>query len=198
MYNADQQIFNEYISVAAPTIQTSFYDFNFSHVAAFLDSLSEDNIKTFPTLDNDSKSRFIIKLEITDDCSTNPPRLSQWLARFAQGSKGSGIKFEYGISELYESRLLDVALFRPLLLRFITYQLLEAKCFEFRAEACWFGRSLVDSYAHLSAHRRKILGNINRMPRLVKGRVGAELYVKYVTDREQRRVLENRDYYYFQ
>jgi hypothetical protein len=75
LYNADHQIFHEYISIAdtcVPTIRTTVYDFDFTPVAAFLDSLSEDNIKT---LEGNSKRRFIFKLEMTDHCSTNPPNM---------------------------------------------------------------------------------------------------------------------------
>jgi hypothetical protein len=135
MYNADHQILYEYISIAdicVPTIQTAIYDFDFTRVAAFLDSLSEDNIKT---LEGDSKRRFVIKLEMTDRCSTNPPNLWQWLARFAQGAKGAGISFHYRVSDLYPYRLADESL-----VRFISSQLLGAECFECPAEDCWIGR----------------------------------------------------------
>ena len=169
MCNADDQILNEYISAAstsAAAIQTTVYDFDFSHVAAFLDSLSGITVKT---LDNNSKRRFIIKLEITENFATTSPQLTQWLARFAQGSQGCGIRFEYKISRLYMSHFTEVFSLEPWLMRSIECHVLEAQCMESEAEACRIELALVDSHAHIRAHRRKVLDINRQMPHSGRG-----------------------------
>ena len=119
------------VILSAHTIRSRVYDLDFSHVAAFLDSLSEDTIKTFK---GDSKRRFIIKLGETDETSPSPS-LSRWMTRvlwaFPVGSKGSGIQFHYQVSDLYARGLANG------LNCFIRNYLLGRECFECQAEDCW-------------------------------------------------------------
>ena len=96
--NIDAQTHEEYNSIAygiAPFIQTTVHDFDFTHVMAFLDHLTDKEINTFPNLDCPSNRHFIINLEIDLGRPPNLHNLRSWLDRFRRGCKSSEIEFHY-------------------------------------------------------------------------------------------------------
>ena len=96
--NIDAQTHEEYNSIAygiAPFIETTVHDFDFAHVMAFLDHLTDKEINTFPNPDCPSNRHFIINLEIDLGRPPNFTNLRSWLDRFRRGCKGTGIEFHY-------------------------------------------------------------------------------------------------------
>jgi hypothetical protein len=97
MYNAPDQINAEYISHAASSasiINTIVYDFNFSHVEEFLDSLSEKDMEALPTIETPSNRRFIINLKFTG--ALYLANLDRWLDQFrCSCNKGFEVEFGY-------------------------------------------------------------------------------------------------------
>ena len=94
----DQGIQKEYVSIAfgrSRSIETTVHDFDFTHVMAFLDHLTDKEINTFPNLDYPSNRRFIINLEIDLGRPPNLTNLRSWLDRFRRGCKGTEIEFHY-------------------------------------------------------------------------------------------------------
>lgn len=97
----NQQIFDEYGFVArndAHRIETTVCDFDFSHVAEFLDQMSAKALQALPTQTNKSLRRFIIHLEISQARNPSSAPWVPWLKRFTAGKNGSGIEFEYQTS----------------------------------------------------------------------------------------------------
>ena len=106
MFNAPDQIKAEYISIAVETswvLETTVYDFDFTHVERYLSQMSDDNIKTFRTGEKPSLRRFIINLRLTPECPyLDPPYLGRWLERSRIGFKGAEIEFEYQVPVFYD------------------------------------------------------------------------------------------------
>ena len=101
MYNAPDNIKAEYIGIAcksASIIETVVYDFDFSHVETFLDTLSEQDIETLPRIDHPSSRRFIISLKLAGNYPLNLSNLHRWLDRFRDArNKVSEVEFEYEV-----------------------------------------------------------------------------------------------------
>ena len=100
MFNAPDQTKAEYVSLAvsrASITKTIVYDFDFSHVEALLNNLSEKDIETLSTIETPSSRRFIISLRFTGQYSLNLEEdLSRWLNRFRYScNKGSEVEFDY-------------------------------------------------------------------------------------------------------
>ncbi|KAK5137393.1 hypothetical protein LTR08_008971 [Meristemomyces frigidus] len=94
----NKQIHNEFFNVAslAGSISTSAFDFDFRHIVAFLNRLSDAELRVLPGVNTPAERCIKVDLTMTLDCSEEPPLLQRWINRAGHPTKkGTNLNFQY-------------------------------------------------------------------------------------------------------
>jgi len=99
--SVSKQVADEYqaiLYITVPKVIASVKDFNFSHIVAFLNKLSDAEVNALPDLVASPGERQIVaQLEVTKSCSHNPETLHRWLTRCEHPTK-KGIQLDLSYS----------------------------------------------------------------------------------------------------
>jgi hypothetical protein len=92
--------FSSILNTHSTSVTTTVTDFNFAHVVRYLNSLSVRELDFLPARGAPSDRKFIIELQATKDCPSNPEGLRKWLLRCDDPKKaGTNVEMAYRISE---------------------------------------------------------------------------------------------------
>ncbi|KAK5675196.1 hypothetical protein LTS10_012272 [Elasticomyces elasticus] len=101
MPRVNKQIRDEFLATAMlmAEVHTTSVDFSFRHIVAFLNRLSEEELRALPTTKLPKQRKIIIHLHPSIDSVEQPQYLERWLNRVQHPTKkGTDVVYEYRYS----------------------------------------------------------------------------------------------------
>ncbi|KAK4543647.1 hypothetical protein LTR36_005292 [Oleoguttula mirabilis] len=97
----NKQVRDEFLSTAtlAANIHTTSIDFDFRHIVAFLNRLSDAELQALPSANIPNERKITVDLTISEGCAREPEFLQRWINRAGHPTKkGTNIDFQYKLA----------------------------------------------------------------------------------------------------
>lgn len=94
----NKQVRDEFLSTALlhGAIHTASLDFDFRHIVAFLNRLSDAELRALPSTNIPTQRKITIDLTVSDGCPRKPKYFDRWINRAGHPTKkGTNLDFQY-------------------------------------------------------------------------------------------------------